>query len=194
MSPRRLLLGFAAAALAGCEGRPTDASLAAHRTFLRGNASFALSEAAEARAEAPGGDVRDHEASLAHAEDALAAWRTAAVSRSYWPAARRNVERALLRLERLRTESARKDRTPKPPEPGGDDPPDAPPDPKVPPPPPRVPADAPSDDRPSDVESGDLAAAEVLRVFETLAEKERAKQALRRTRVMAPTTGVEKDW
>jgi hypothetical protein len=185
---------LAALVLVACERGPSDATLAAHRTFLEGNASFAASEAAEARATAPGGDVRDREAALAHAEDALAAWRTAATSRADWPQARRNVERALIRVERLRRESARttgeRDRPP----PRGDGPGDAPPDPSPPPPTPPPPPDIPADDRPTDVITTELAPADVLRVLDVLAEKERAKQALRRARVAAPTTGTEKDW
>ena len=57
--------------------------------FVRGNDAFARSEAAE-----------QLDLQIALAENAVAAWRAAAMRRD-WPEARRNVERGLLRLEGL---------------------------------------------------------------------------------------------
>src|SRR5205814_5841281 len=106
---------------------------ASRRDFVRGNVAFAKSEAAEAAAGRPGADRTLMERARAFAEDALAAWRAAAQSRADWPAARRNVERALLRLDRLREKKGGgpnegpKPPTPKPPPPDGQPPPPPPP-------------------------------------------------------------------
>jgi tetratricopeptide (TPR) repeat protein len=173
------------------------------RDFVRGSVSFARSEAAEAEAGKPGADATAWERATLHTEDALARWRMAAASRWDWPEARRNVERALLRLDRLR-EKRRDGGGSKPPPgttPGGKpapdgpvEPPDAPPL----PPPAQPPTALPSDDTPKPdgaaVESGLLSGEQVLRLFDALLEKERQKQALRRAVRAAPTPGVERDW
>jgi hypothetical protein len=151
--------------------------------FVRGSAAFARSEAAEAEAAEPGADASLFERAAADAEDALARWRLAAADRRDWPEARRNVERALLRLERLR--ERRREGGP------GAKPPPLPPPPA--PPTPERPGTMPEETAAA-VEGGLLPAAEVQRLFDVLLEKERAKQAARRAARSAPTPGVEKDW
>lgn len=135
--------------------------------FVRGNAAFARSEAAEAL------DLQ-----IALAEDAVAAWRTAAMQRD-WPEARRNVERGLLRLQGLYEKRSGKERKP--------------PDQKPPPiPPPPGKGDGPETE--ADLEKGELAQVQVLRLLELLREKEAKKIAARRARLGAPQPGVERDW
>jgi hypothetical protein len=135
--------------------------------FVRGNAAFARSEAAEQL------DLR-----IALAEDAVAAWRTAAMTRD-WPEARRNVERGLLRLQELYEKRSGKER--KPPEPRP--PPDQPP-----------PGREDGPETEAKLEKGEIAEQEVLRLLELVREKEKRKLAERRARLGAPQAGVEKDW
>lgn len=153
--------------------------------FVRGNAAFLRSQAAEAEANRPRGEPTAHEWSVASAEDALAAWRSAAASRDDWPEARRNVERALLRIRRLREQKAggrrRIDlpREPRPSQPKGPRP--APPQSEEPP------------ERP-DTETGELAPEQVAGLFELLSEKERQKVEMRRAERRARGGDVEQDW
>ncbi len=160
------------------------------RDFLRGNVAFERSVAAEA-AMREDADPRARQAPIAHTEDALAAWRAAASTRTDWPAARRNVERALIRLEMLRerrSEGSKGDPQP------GDTPPDDPPD-ADPPKPPENDGDGNDPEPPpSDVASDALPAAKVLGLLELLVQKERQKLALRRAQRSARSAEVEKDW
>ncbi len=134
--------------------------------FVRGNEAFARSQAAE-----------QPDLQIALAEDALAAWRVAAMQRD-WPEARRNVERGLLRLQQLYEKKSGKER--KPPEPR--------------PPQPPAPGKEDGPETEAALEKGDLAEAQVLRLLELLREKEAKKLAARRARLGMPQPGVEKDW
>jgi hypothetical protein len=172
-----------AASEAAARGGP---EFAARRDFVRGNVAFARSEEAEAEAARPGADPTARERAQAHAEDAVAAWRSAAMSAPDWPEACRNVERALLRLDRLRerrTDGGQPDR-PSDPKPG-------PSPPGEPPPPPPDPGE---EEAPPGPEAKELAPGDVLRLLERLKEKEREKVALREARRAAPAKGVERDW
>ncbi|MFI5401977.1 MAG: hypothetical protein ACHQ1G_03500 [Planctomycetota bacterium] len=135
--------------------------------FVRGNAAFARSEAAE-----------QPDLQIALAEDAVAAWRTAAMSRD-WPEARRNVERGLLRLQQLYEKRSGKEQ--KPPD-------------RKPPPIPPPPGKEEGPETEAALEKGELAQAQVLRLLEMLREKEAKKLAARRARLGAPQPGVERDW
>lgn len=149
--------------------------------FVRGNVAFARCETLEAESQRPGAPSTLAERARAYAEDALAAWRQAAVSRDDWPEARRNVERALLRVERLREKRS--------------DGPGKPPPPRPPPRPDPAATSAPEPSpTPANVEAGALSAQEVARLLEVLREQERQKQALRRARREATGGGVERDW
>jgi hypothetical protein len=159
-----------------------DGAAAAHAAFLRGNVAFAHSEAAEAEAARPGGERTAAEAARVLAEDALAAWRAAAVSRADWPAARRNVERALLRIARLRERSP--DRTGKPPPPNDRPPP--------PPPPAPDPEAAPREAAP--LVTTDLPEGSVLGLLETLRQKDRERRSARRAEREARARAGERDW
>jgi hypothetical protein len=153
--------------------------------FVRGNVAFARADAAEAEAARPGGDPAAAEAARMFAEDALAAWRAAAVSRADWPEARRNVERALLRIERLREKSPDRTRRPK----------DPPPDDRPPPPPPPAP---PREEEPpreaTPLVTTDLPAESVLGVLDTLRTKDRERRSVRRAEREAKARAGERDW
>lgn len=182
-----------AARQAAARGGPQFAALG---DFVRGNGAFARSEAAEAESLRPNAEPKAFERAISHAEDALASWRMAAASRADWPEARRNVERGLLRLERLRERKGIGPRggSATPGADGGDEPPqDGPP---LPPPP--SPADEqdgdPVEAPPGEPESADLPPGRVMNLFEVLHEKERQKRALRRAERRARGAEVEKDW
>jgi hypothetical protein len=164
-----------------------DADLAAFGDFLAGNASFALSEEAERESSRPGADPTLADRSLAHAEDALSRWRRAILARGDWPEARRNAERALLRLERLR-ERAQESRTRRIgiPRPGESPEAPTPPEPTT----PRV--EEPAADGAPSVETREIAAEQVARILEVLRKKEQEKRELRRRR--ATDAGSTEDW
>ena len=150
------------------------------RYFVRGNAAFALS--LEMEAEAERGDPEAGKMAYQAAEDALAYWQRAAASRPKWPAARRNVERGLLRMEALRE---RKQDAEKPPED------ELPPDP--------VPPETPEDGEPPEastakIETADLPAEKVGTLLEVLIERERRKRDFRRAQRRARGVEVERDW
>lgn len=187
-------------AAAAAEGaRPAGETAAAVR-FLRGSIAWARSEAAELRSRGPRATPMDHAAAVASAEDALVHWQRAAMAgEEDRPAARRNAERALLRLAALREK--RRDGT------GGPPPPPPPEDPlrtddgK---PAPDTP-DAPEVDQPEDVpgDPGDeakpegpaeLAPAAVSALAERLATKEKEKWDLRRRVRRERADPAERDW
>ncbi len=177
-------LGLADAALrkAAARGAPEVAALC---DFLRGNVEFARSELAETRSPDPSLLALDQ--AIVDAERAREAWQRAAVSRADWPQARRNVERALLRLDDLQRKRAEATQRSEPlPAPR----------PRLQPPaePPR-PEDAPQEQpAPIEPQLRELTADELKRLIERLDEQEEAKLALRRARRRAPRSDVEKDW
>lgn len=189
-------------------GRLRDASDAADRAaaagddavrvacdVVRGNVAFGRSLLLEAEAAAPGAPPASLELSLAMAEDALAAWRAAAATGDV-PVARRNVERAILRVDALRARLGRKHDGSRPPPPGPGKPPpdapktDAPPLPKPPVAPPTPPPAAP----PSPVVTTELPAADVRALLDVVRRKEQEKRAVRRARTTPPPAGAGEDW
>jgi hypothetical protein len=166
--------------------------------FVRGSASFARSVAAEPPAAATPDAVAALEQALVLAEDALAFWQRAATSREDWPAARRNVERALLRIEALRAKlparTAPNSRTPVILPGAGDQPGaegDAPPDPSQPDP---APTPGPGDETTAEAVTTDLPPDALSRLPDLLRTKDAEKQAARRARWAAPARTTERDW
>ncbi|HEX5135685.1 MAG TPA: hypothetical protein VFY93_01845 [Planctomycetota bacterium] len=137
----------------------------AWEAFVRGNAAYARCD-----------QVEQLDRKIALAEDALAAWRVAAMSRD-WPEARRNVERGLLRLQQLYEKRSGKES--KPPQPK---------------PPTPQPGREEGPETEAKLQKGELADAQVLKLLDLVREKERKKLAERRARLGAPQPGVEKDW
>jgi hypothetical protein len=175
-----------AAELARTAGDAEDADVRALAAFVRGNLAFARAQA-EAATLAPESTPRDRARAIALAEDALGAWQAAAASRRDWPEARRNVERALLLLARLRERKRR---------PGGEggagD--GAPPRPPPPAPPPEAPAPRPPVPEGAQVEAGDLPAGQVLRLLEVVRAKEAERRAAERAERRRLGGRVERDW
>jgi hypothetical protein len=168
----------AAAESAAARGGPAIAALC---DFVRGNAAFARCRMAERQANTAAAEPFAFDIAITYARKARRLWQLAAMSRSDWPAARRNVERALLKEKELqrkkadREEQQRKKTDPKP-QPKPPPAPDAEPDPAV------------------DPQLEELTPEEVLRLLDKLQQKEREKRALRRSHRKARMADVERDW
>ncbi len=146
--------------------------------FVRGNVAFARSLAAEAAMARDATDPRARLRTTAYAEDAVAAWQVAAASRADWPAARRNVERGLRRLNALREKRG----------------PPPPPRPKPPPPPPPQASAAEEEAKPPTVVTRELPPEQVLDVLERLKQKEQEKRRVRQRERRVLGEQVERDW
>lgn len=166
---------------------------AAYRAFLAGLVAWERSLAFEARSKTPQADPTDHERAVASTVDALAAWRKACATRGDWPSARRNVERALLRLDALRDRRAPSKKQPKP-SPGDDpaDPTQKPPQDR--PPPPSGETGEGENPPPDQAEGKELDPKQVMALLERLKEKQQEKQELRRKARGKRGTDVERDW
>ena len=158
--------------------------------FLKGNAAFARCELAAAQAETPGAPPFAYDAAISLARTARTAWQRAAMSRPDWPAARRNVERALLKEEALaKLKKARaRGETKKMPAKAR---------------PHLVPMDKPGaekerkkvEEAPSpQKEAARFSPVQVKRLLDFLNRKEKEKIDLRRSRRRARQGGVERDW
>ncbi len=168
-----------AAGAAAVRGGPEFTGL---RDFLLGNVAFARCELAAAQASGPEAEPFAFDVALGQAERARLSWQRAALSRPDWPEARRNVERALLRLEELKQarEEARKrseeqKKLEQPPEP---------------------PAPPPTEEEARAIEAqvAELSPREVQELLARLGAKEKEKLALRRARRNDQPIEVEKDW
>jgi len=156
---------------------------------LRGHAAFLRSARDEAEASGPRADATGWDRAIRHAVAARDHWILAAVASPGDPGARRNAERAVLRLEDLARKRAAAARATA----GGGRP-------KV-----VLLPDPSSNERPADgrprledaapgAVAGDLPAGRVLGVLDRLAEEERAKRALRLAHRRASGGGTERDW
>jgi hypothetical protein len=154
----------------------------ARRDFLLGNAAWARSAKEELAAMGPRG-ASAISVAIRHAEQARASWKAAAARRDDWPEARRNVERARLRVEELMRKKAELE-------------PESRPTPK---PVPR--GDRPQPSQPQllpgmrvEPELTELPADEVTKLLDRLEEKDKDKLKVRRARQAHASLGVEKDW
>lgn len=167
------------------------AEFSALTEFLLGNVAFARAAKAEELASRPEEGPVALDAAMAHATAARDLWERAAASRADWPEARRNVERALVKLEELqkKRKAAEKNRKsesrPKP----------LPPDLRPPQPPdPRKPGTGARPDRSVTPQLVELSPEQVQRLLDKLGEKEKEKSVLRRAQQQARRTAVERDW
>ena len=167
-----------AAEAAAARGTPEIAALC---DFLRGNAAFERCLMTERQASTAAAEPFAFDVAITYARKARGYWQLAAMSRSDWPEARRNVERALLKVDELerkkadREEQQRRKTDPRPkPKPAPT--PDAEQDPAVQP------------------QLKELDPDEVSRLLDKLAEKEEEKRALRRSHRKARMAEVERDW
>ncbi|MHC5062722.1 MAG: hypothetical protein ACYTG5_01965 [Planctomycetota bacterium] len=182
---RRMVEAEYSAEKAAARGGPDFAALC---NFLRGNAEYLRCQTAEAEALLVEADPTAYDRALGHARSSLEHWTLAASSRSDWPEARRNAERALLKLEQLvaKREEAlanqkKKQATPPQPE---LEPPEDPTDPEE------------SEEQAPELqlEADPLSLAEVADMLQRLAAKEKEKRDLRRARRQTGAFKVKKDW
>jgi hypothetical protein len=157
--------------------------------FLRGHAAFLRAGRAEAETAGPRSDASGWDRAIRHATDARDHWARAAAAREGWPEARRNAERAALRIEALeekRKSAARKAAPAGRPRvvllPGseGEDG--------------KGPGEKTVEDASPGAAAAELPAAEVLGVLDRLAAKEKEKRALRLARRREGGGGTERDW
>jgi hypothetical protein len=168
---------------AAASGGPNAVAMA---DFVRGNVAFAKCLTAEMQARTPEAEPFAFDVAITYAETARTRWQLAASSRADWPEARRNVERAMLKLADLKRQKAERRRAGRK---------NARPRPNI------VPGATPEDGGPGGPRETETEAvrekltdAQVLSLFEKLSEKEREKAALRRTHRGARAANVEKDW
>ncbi len=162
-------------------GGPEFAGLA---DFLLGNAAFIACERAEAEANLRDADPTSLGRAISHAQTARDFWQLAALSRPDWPAARRNVERALLKLEKLEQQKAEAE---------ANQAPKTESEPK-PPPEPDEPTEEIEQDPTLQEAPPELSPEEMNRLLDKLAQMEREKRLLRETWQRMRTANVEKDW
>jgi hypothetical protein len=154
--------------------------------FLLGSVAFERARAAAVEAHAPGASSQTFDRAIALCDAARQAWQRAALSRVDWPAARRNVERALARLADLERERAQAQQREQE---GGEGAGRPPPQPVA------VPQPAPTTTKPAAVApEHELAPEEVEHLFEKLDEQERKKRLLREASRRATAPAVERDW
>ena len=147
--------------------------------FLLGNVAYARCEIAEKQAATPEAEPFAYDIAIEYGKTARDSWKRAVASREDWPEARRNVERALLRLRSLETQKAEKEQARKP----------------IPKPMPRIILRPPEDDDPDpEAQLTELRPEQVLALLEKLGEKEKEKRELRRSHRGERMAKVEKDW
>lgn len=159
------------------------------RDFLEGSVAFERCLRAEVMVSGPDARPGAFDRPIRRAREARDAWIRAAASRADWPQARRNLERALLKLEQLERQQAELRQQDVQDEQKKDDRnrPD-----------PRLADQRQREERGSapelDLIDDELTPEQVLALFERLDEKEREKGALRRAQRRVRQQDVEKDW
>jgi len=150
--------------------------------FLRGNVAFGECVLAERQAESAAAEPFAFDVAIRFGEEAERLWREAAMSRDDWPAARRNVERAQIKLRELRRKKQEaQDRAKPEPKPRPEPRPEA-----------GKEKETTEEGRDLDPMLRELPPEEVGRILERLAEKERDKRAMRKAeRSKRP---VPRDW
>lgn len=172
-----------AAEEAKAAGDPEVATLAA---FLEGNVLYARAENAGRQADTPMAEPFAFDVAISLAKKARDRWAAAAMTREDWPAARRNVERALLLVAELEAKkAARQNRPPPVPEPKIS--------PKILPPPPGE-GEKTEEEIAAEAAKTELSPEEVRLLYERLAAKEREKAEIRRQRQREKSADVERDW
>lgn len=145
--------------------------------FVEGSVAFARCDQSMAQASGPEAESFALDIALSQAARARDAWRDAVRTRGDWPEARRNVERALRRIDEL--ERLKRERATPPPQ-------------QEPDPPPANDPVAP--DREPDAALDELPRERVFELLDLLDAKEREKRGLRaKVRAQRPAT-AERDW
>ncbi len=154
--------------------------------FVRGNVAFAKCLTAEQQARAPEAEPFAFDVAITYGETARSRWQLAASSRPDWPEARRNIERAMLKLDDLKRQKIERRQAGR----------------KIPKPkikivPGATPEDGTTDgtqETKAEAASTELTSEEILSLFGKLTEKEQEKSALRQAHRRVRMAKVEKDW
>lgn len=145
--------------------------------FVEGSVAFARCDQSMTQSSGPEAESFALDVALSQAARARDAWRDAACTRGDWPEARRNVERALRRIDELERMKRERDTPPPQQEP---DPPAA--------------NDPVAPDREPDAALDELPRERVFDLLELLDAKEREKRGLRaKVRAQRPAH-AERDW
>ncbi len=193
-----------------------DEHLAPLVDFLAGNVAYALCDMRAKEAASPEAEPFAYDTAIARAEEARDLWAAAAMARDLkqredWPQARRNIERALRRIEELVALKAAAEEAKKKSAPGGPprirprpaptpkiEPrvePTAGTDPSAPPPPPKPTGEGDEEPAPDlAAQLTELDPAAVSRLLETLAAKERERRAAREERQRRERVPGSRDW
>lgn len=175
-----------------------DASFVARVQFLRGNLAWEEARFAEAEARLPDADPSSYPRAIARVDEARRAWMRAAVEHGDWPAAGRNVERALRKREELQLAQAAA---------SGKDVRKAPDEPRILPvgsqPEERAPEETPAEEKGEEISAEDralsseplqLSPVELDQMIAWLARVDREKRKTRREERARRSDTVEKDW
>ncbi|MEW6741546.1 MAG: hypothetical protein AB1486_02210 [Planctomycetota bacterium] len=161
------------------------ARFVATRDFVLGSTDFARCDMAEAEAARTDAGPAALDLAISYAEAARDSWQRAAMSRADWPEARRNVERALLKLEELKKKRAEaierkkaRDEKKKIIDQAGT----------------GETGNGSEQEQKVAPQEGALLSDQVLALLDKLAEKEKEKLELRRAQRQARATAVEEDW
>jgi hypothetical protein len=149
--------------------------------FLLGNAAFVRGELAEAEASLMDADPTSLARAILNMKNALKSWQLTAASRSDWPEARRNAERALIKLEDLEQKMAEADEQPPQTE-------------QTPPPTPDEETEEVEEEPIAQEAPPELSPEQLARLLDKLAQLELEKRALREATQRARSVSVEKDW
>lgn len=155
-------------------------------TFLRGNIAFHHAAQAERQADTAAAEPFAFDIAIRYAESARDHWIRAAMTRDHWPAATRNVERALALiadLNRKKNEAIQKQRKES----------QASPNP-VPSPAPEAPSDKTTKEAPIKTTTTTLSADAVRNLLQQLSTKDREKREMRQKEQKAASSAVERDW
>ncbi len=158
--------------------------------FLRGNIAFHHAVQAERQANTSAAEPFAFDVAIRYAESARDHWIDAAMTRDAWPAASRNIERALAMiadLERKKEEAVQKQRKESQPEP---DPKQAP----APEAPPKKTPDKTQKEAPIKTTMTTLSVDDVQKLLQQISIKDREKREMRQREQKAAASSVERDW
>jgi len=159
-------------------------------TFLRGNIAFHHAAQAERQANTSAAEPFAFDVAIRYAESARDHWIDAAMTRDAWPAASRNIERALAMiadLKRKKEEAIQKQRKESQPEPN----PKQAPAPEA---PPKQTPDKTPKEAPIETTMTTLSADDVRNLLQQLSIKDREKREMRQKEQKAAASNVERDW
>ncbi|MFH1998623.1 MAG: hypothetical protein ABIK28_03030 [Planctomycetota bacterium] len=171
---------------AAARGGPEFTAL---RDFIKGNTAFARGEAAARVACQPEAEPFAFDVALSYVMKAEAFWKQAAASRPDWPEARRNVERAQLKLIELRKQKKEKQKNPR-----SHGQPEIRPQ--------LLPqansltdqGETREEEAQIEKQTQELTSLQIKNLFDKLEEKEREKRIMRRARQDNQKNRAEKDW